>query len=31
VLRVSGAAPDHPVLMSMPETEYLTCVTLRVT
>ena len=30
VLGVSGAAPDHPVLMAMPETEYLTCVTLRV-
>jgi 23S rRNA (cytosine1962-C5)-methyltransferase len=29
VLDVSGAAPDHPVMMSMPETEYLTCVTLR--
>lgn len=29
VLSASGAAPDHPVLMSMPETEYLTCVTLR--
>ena len=29
VLGVSGAAPDHPVLMSMPESEYLTCVTLR--
>ena len=25
-----GASPDHPVLAAMPETAYLTCVTLRV-
>jgi len=30
ILGVRGAAPDHPVLMAMPETAYLTCVTLRV-
>ncbi|MEK7793242.1 MAG: SAM-dependent methyltransferase, partial [Candidatus Hydrogenedentota bacterium] len=28
VLAVRGAAPDHPVLLSMPETEYLCCVVL---
>jgi 23S rRNA (cytosine1962-C5)-methyltransferase len=28
VLSVAGAAPDHPVLMAMPESEYLTCVIL---
>lgn len=26
ILEVRGASPDHPVLLSMPETEYLTCV-----
>jgi 23S rRNA (cytosine1962-C5)-methyltransferase len=30
ILDVRGAGPDHPVLMAMPETAYLTCVTLRV-
>lgn len=30
ILDVRGAAPDHPVLMAMPETAYLTCVFLRV-
>lgn len=30
VVDVRGAAPDHPVLASMPETSYLTCATLRV-
>ncbi|NIA12962.1 MAG: methyltransferase domain-containing protein [Nitrospiraceae bacterium] len=30
ILDVRGAAPDHPVLMAMPETDYLTCATLRV-
>jgi 23S rRNA (cytosine1962-C5)-methyltransferase len=27
---LSGAAPDHPVLMTLPETWYLKCATLRV-
>ncbi len=26
ILEIRGAAPDHPVLLSVPETEYLTCV-----
>lgn len=30
VLEVRGAAPDHPVMLSMPETGYLTCVVLEV-
>ena len=30
ILDVRGAGPDHPVLLAMPETAYLTCVTLRV-
>jgi 23S rRNA (cytosine1962-C5)-methyltransferase len=30
VVDVRGAAPDHPVLMSMPETSYLKCVVLRI-
>jgi len=30
ILETRGAAPDHPVLMAMPETEYLSCVVLRV-
>ena len=30
ILEVRGASPDHPVLISMPETDYLTCVFLRV-
>jgi 23S rRNA G2069 N7-methylase RlmK/C1962 C5-methylase RlmI len=30
VLEVRGAARDHPVLFSMPETAYLKNVTLRV-
>lgn len=29
VVRVCGAASDHPVLMEMPETAYLTCAALR--
>jgi len=29
ILDIRGAAPDHPVLMAMPETQYLKCVTLR--
>jgi 23S rRNA (cytosine1962-C5)-methyltransferase len=29
-LEVRGAAPDHPVLMSMPETSYLCCAVLRI-
>lgn len=31
VLDIRGAAPDHPVLLSMPETRYLTCAVLRMT
>ncbi len=30
ILEVRGAARDHPVLMSMPETSYLKCVAMRV-
>jgi 23S rRNA (cytosine1962-C5)-methyltransferase len=30
LLEMRGAAPDHPVLMAMPETEYLKCAVLRV-
>ncbi|NUM56019.1 MAG: class I SAM-dependent rRNA methyltransferase [Candidatus Hydrogenedentes bacterium] len=30
IVEVRGAARDHPVLMAMPETAYLKCVTLRV-
>ena len=30
LLDLRGASPDHPVLLSMPETEYLTCATLRI-
>lgn len=30
IVDVRGAARDHPVLMAMPETAYLKCVTLRV-
>jgi 23S rRNA (cytosine1962-C5)-methyltransferase len=30
VLEVRGAAPDHPVLLSMPETAYLKCVVAQV-
>jgi 23S rRNA (cytosine1962-C5)-methyltransferase len=30
LLNIAGASPDHPVLMAMPESEYLTCATLRV-
>jgi 23S rRNA (cytosine1962-C5)-methyltransferase len=30
ILEERGAAPDHPVLMAMPETAYLKCVVLRV-
>ena len=30
VLEFAGAAPDHPVLLSMPETKYLKCAVLRV-
>ncbi len=29
ILDVRGAAPDHPVLMAMPETSYLKCVVMR--
>lgn len=29
-IAMSGAAPDHPVLLAMPETAYLTCAVLRV-
>ena len=29
ILDIRGAAPDHPVILAMPETAYLTCVTLR--
>lgn len=31
LLELRGAAPDHPVLLSMPETAYLKCAVLRVT
>lgn len=30
VLDVRGPAADHPTLMAMPETDYLTCATLRI-
>lgn len=30
LLDVRGAPPDHPILMAMPETAYLTCAALRV-
>lgn len=30
LLELRGAAPDHPVLLSMPETAYLKCAVLRV-
>jgi len=30
ILEIHGAAPDHPVLMAMPETAYLKCVVLRI-
>jgi 23S rRNA (cytosine1962-C5)-methyltransferase len=30
IVDVRGAAPDHPVLMSMPETAYLKCAVLRI-
>lgn len=30
LLELRGAAPDHPVLLSMPETRYLKCAILRV-
>jgi 23S rRNA (cytosine1962-C5)-methyltransferase len=30
LLELRGAAPDHPVLMTMPETRYLKCAILRV-
>ncbi len=29
VLDIRGAAPDHPALLAMPETRYLTCAVLR--
>jgi 23S rRNA (cytosine1962-C5)-methyltransferase len=29
VLEIRGAAPDHPALLAMPETRYLTCIVLR--
>jgi 23S rRNA (cytosine1962-C5)-methyltransferase len=29
ILDVRGAAPDHPALLAMPETRYLTCAVLR--
>ncbi len=31
LLELRGAAPDHPVLLTMPETAYLKCAVLRVT
>jgi 23S rRNA (cytosine1962-C5)-methyltransferase len=30
LVELNGAAPDHPVLMAMPETGYLKCAVLRV-
>ena len=30
ILGCQGAAPDHPALLSMPETSYLCCVMLRI-
>lgn len=30
ILDIAGASPDHPVLIAMPETSYLKCVTLRI-
>jgi 23S rRNA (cytosine1962-C5)-methyltransferase len=30
LVAIAGAAPDHPVLLAMPETEYLTCAVFRV-
>lgn len=30
LLELRGAAPDHPVLLSMPEAAYLKCAVLRV-
>ncbi|MCX8027279.1 MAG: class I SAM-dependent rRNA methyltransferase [Thermodesulfovibrionales bacterium] len=30
VIEIRGQAPDHPILLSMPETEYLKCVFLEV-
>ena len=30
LLERSGAAPDHPVVLNLPETEYLKCVVLEV-
>jgi 23S rRNA (cytosine1962-C5)-methyltransferase len=30
LLELRGAAPDHPILLSMPETAYLKCALLRV-
>lgn len=30
ILHCRGAAPDHPVLLSMPETAYLCCIVLRI-
>jgi 23S rRNA (cytosine1962-C5)-methyltransferase len=29
LLQVSGASPDHPLLLAMPETRYLTCAVFR--
>jgi len=29
LVELRGAAPDHPVLLAMPETAYLTCAALR--
>lgn len=30
LIELRGASPDHPVLLAMPETEYLTCAILRI-
>ena len=30
IIRFSGASPDHPVLATVPETDYLKCAFMRV-
>ena len=30
IFRFTGAAPDHPVLATLPESEYLKCAFLRI-
>ena len=30
IFRFAGAAPDHPVLATVPETDYLKCAFMRV-